>query len=328
MAQEALYELKVISGKDAGKVIPLEGPSITLGRSSGAFKTTLSAIQFEEPSIARVHAILHWNAEESIYSFSNRSPISPLIANGTPAASGRLVPGLRLQMGQLILEVVGRGGLVPADSDPRLVSVVPPESGFLGEMPDEEKTRRPAWLVPKTPVAGEVAPPPVAPPAARPPESAKKARKKREAEEAAAPSPPAAKPPSQPESSSAPASAVKPAAVEPASVEPPAVEAPSEPVRMTGFIEVLKGASKGRKFQVLGETSIGRSPECGISLPDSQVSRKHCTLVVEVDRFVLVHESKTSTTKVGRTVVRSRQPLQDEEEITLADRVVLRWKKN
>jgi pSer/pThr/pTyr-binding forkhead associated (FHA) protein len=101
-----------------------------------------------------------------------------------------------------------------------------------------------------------------------------------------------------------------------------------ETKRMTGFIEVLKGMSKGRKFQVLGDTSIGRSPECGVSLPDSQVSRKHCSLVVEGDRFILVHESKTSTTKVGRNVVRSRHPLQDEEEITLADRVVLRWKKN
>ncbi len=320
MAQEALYELKVVSGKDAGKVIPLEGPSITLGRSSGTFNASLSAIQFEEPSIARVHAILHWNAEESIYSFSNRSPISPLMANGTPAASGRLVPGLRLQMGQLILEVVGRGGVVPADSDPRLVSVVPPESGFLGEVPDQEKARRPAWLVPKTPAAGAaaVSPSPAAAPETRPPETGKKARKKKEAEEAAAPPAPAPKPPSKPDPAPAPTPAV----------EPPAAEAPSEPKRMTGFVEVLKGASKGRKFQVLGDTSIGRSPECGISLPDSQVSRKHCTLVVDGDRFVLVHESKTSTTKVGRTVVRSRQPLQDEEEITLADRVVLRWKKN
>lgn len=320
MAQEALYELKVVAGKDAGKVIPLEGPSITLARSSGGFNAGASAIQFEEPSIARVHAILQWNSEERVYTFSNRSPISPLMANGTPAASGRLVPGLRLQMGQLILEVVGREGSAPADSDPRLVSVVPPESGFLGEMPDEEKARRPAWLVPQTPDAGaaEPSPPPVPAPESRPPETARKARKKKEAEETAAPSEPAPKPSPKPEPVSASASVA----------EPPAFEAPSESKRMTGFIEVLKGSSKGRKFQVLGEISIGRSPDCGISLPDSQVSRKHCSLVIEGDRFILVHESKTSTTKVGRTVVRSRQPLQDEEEITLADRVVLRWKKN
>ncbi len=310
MAQEALYELKVVGGKDSGKVIPLEGPSITLGRSSDAFNVSSSAIEFEEPSIARVHAILNWNPEEKVYNFSNRSPISPLMANGTPAASGRLVPGVRLQMGQLILEVVGRGGGVPAGSDPQIVSVVPPESGFLGEMPNEEKAPPPAWLIPRTPPAGTSvsAPPPAAPAEVRP-EPPRKARKKREVEEAP---PPAPKP--APEIASAP--------------EPPAPEPPSEPQRMTGLIEVLKGGSKGRKFQVLGETSIGRSPDCGISLPDSQVSRKHCTLVVEGDRFVLVHESKTSTTKVGRTVVRSRQPLQDEEEITLADRVVLRWRKN
>jgi len=77
-----------------------------------------------------------------------------------------------------------------------------------------------------------------------------------------------------------------------------------------------------------GPATIGRSPDCTIALSDSRVSRLHCCLEVEGASYVLVHKSGSSTTKVGRTVVKDRQVLQDQEEITLADRVVLRWKRD
>ncbi len=315
MAQEALYELKVVGGKDTGKVIPLEGPSLTLGRGSGKFQVTAGAIEFEDPSVGRLHAILNWNAEENVYHFSNRSPISPLIANGQAAASGRLVPGMQLKMGQLVLEVVGREGGVPKVVDPNLVSAVPAGSGFLGDDPEVAKGPPPAWLVPRSgaPAAPVVAPP--EPPPAPQPESVKKGKKKKEEVEAPKPAPPASPAP-EPELQTAP---------EPG---PSAPEPAAAPVVTSGTIEVVKGQAKGKIFKVSGRASIGRSPDCTVSLPDSHVSRQHCSLEVEGDSYVLVHQSSTSTTRIGRTVVRDRQALQGDEEVTLADRVVLRWRRD
>jgi len=318
MAQEALYELKVVGGKDAGKVIPLEGTSLTLGRGSGRFEVRSGAIEFEEPSVSRLHAILNWNAEENVYHFSNRSPISPLIANGQAAASGRLLPGMNLKMGQLVLEVVGRQGAVPNVEDANLVSAVPAGSGFLGDDPEVEKGPPPAWLVPRS---GSASPPvsrpvvvPIEPEPTPEPEPVKKGRKKKEAE------------PSRPQ----PTAAAEPEPPVQATPEPPASE-PSASVEAkvpTGTIQVVKGQAKKKNFKVDGPATIGRSPDCTIALSDSRVSRLHCCLELEGTSYVLVHKSGSSTTKVGRTVVKDRQALQDQEEITLADRVVLRWKRD
>ena len=311
MAQEALYELTVVGGKDSGKVIPLEGPNITLGRSAGAFQVTPGSIQFEEPSVARVHAILSWNAEENVYHFSNRSPISPVVVNGKPAASGRLVPGVQVKMGGLVLEISALGGTTPAVSEPLLVSAVPAESGYLGEVQDVDKGRPPAWLVPMS-APGQARP-------QAPVDTGKKGKKRKEAEEEQ--SSPAADAPA-PQAPAAPAAPAPPVPEMPA----PAPAMPAKP--LGGTIEVVKGQVKGRSFKVTGPTTIGRSPDCTISLPDSQVSRRHCSIELEEGLFILVHESSTSTTKVGRTVIKDRRVLQGDEEITLADRVILRWKRS
>lgn len=292
MADEALYELKVLGGKDQGRVVPLEGESIILGHGMGGFAASRDEIRFEEPTVSRVHAVLNWNQKENVYHVSNRSPINPVAVDGTPAASGRALPGVRLQMGQLVVEVVAREGVVPAETERLVVPAMPPTTGgFLGDEDSLQKGPLPAWVIPQ--------PAPTAAPARA--ESGRKGRKKKDE---AAPKPVAAQPPAEPASGPVP----------PATAGPP-----------RGRLEVLKGAAAGQSFPVVDQSTIGRSPDCTIALTDKQVSRLHCCIEFEGDAAFLLHLSSSSTTKVNRTVVKDRHHLRGGEEITLADHVVLRW---
>ena len=295
MADEALYELKVLGGKDQGRVVPLEGESIVLGHSSSGFTASRDEIRFEEPTVSRVHAVLNWNQKENVYHVSNRSPINPVAVDGTPAASGRALPGVRLQMGQLVVEVVAREGVVPAETERLVVPAMPPTTGgFLGEEDSLQKGPLPAWVIPRA--APEAAPAQT--------ESGRKGRKKKEE----APPKAAARPPAEPPA--------------PAGAGPAPQAAAGSP---RGRLEVLKGAAAGQSFPVVDQSTLGRSPDCTIPLADKQISRLHCCIEFEGDAAFLLHLSSTSTTKVNRTAVKDRYHLRGGEEITLADHVVLRW---
>lgn len=287
MSEEALYELKVVEGKDTGKVIPLEGASITLGRSGAGFEFTPSNIHFEEPSVSRIHAILNWNADERVYYVSNRSPISPIMINGTPAAHGRLAPGARLQLGRLVAEVNARTDDLPSMEVEIKPTVQHETEGFLGDYTPQVTGPKPAWLLNRD--AAPAAPAKAS--AEAPAETAKKAPPKKKKD------------------------------------EPAPAPASNEPV-LRGFLVVQKGASKGTRYPVYEVlTTVGRSPDCAVNLPDQQVSRLHCTIEWEQGVPMVVHQSSTSSTKIGRTVVKDRAALSSDDEITLADKVVLKWER-
>jgi len=75
---------------------------VTLGRPGAGVE---GAIEFEEPSVSRVHAVLT-KIPGGAYELSNRSLTSPVRVDGQPAtASIRLEPGSRIQLGNLIVEV-------------------------------------------------------------------------------------------------------------------------------------------------------------------------------------------------------------------------------
>lgn len=112
------YQLVVVEGKDAGRIIPLEGPSVTLGRPGAGIE---GAVEFEEPSVSRVHAVL--NLVEDSWELSNRSFTNPARVDGEPAASRvGLREGSRIQLGALVAEVRAAGS---ADAPE------PPLMGFL-----------------------------------------------------------------------------------------------------------------------------------------------------------------------------------------------------
>lgn len=91
------------AGKDSGRVFPLDGPIVTLGRPGAGVE---GAIEFDEPSVSRVHAVLQWREDQDCYELSNRSFTNPAKVDGQPAVSGTLVPdGARIQLGSLVVEV-------------------------------------------------------------------------------------------------------------------------------------------------------------------------------------------------------------------------------
>jgi class 3 adenylate cyclase len=97
--------------------------------------------------------------------------------------------------------------------------------------------------------------------------------------------------------------------------------------RSPGHLTLLEGPSslRGRRYPLSsGETSIGRTKDCQVSILERSVSRCHAILVAEGDALVLVHRSRTNGTFVNGEPVEDRQRVFDGDQIQLADRVVLR----
>jgi class 3 adenylate cyclase len=98
-------------------------------------------------------------------------------------------------------------------------------------------------------------------------------------------------------------------------------EAPSP-----GYLILVEGPSvlRGQRFPLLaGETSLGRTKECDVSLLEGSVSRFHATLRAEGSELLLVHRSQTNGTFVNGAPVEDQQRVFDGDQIQLADCVVL-----
>jgi pSer/pThr/pTyr-binding forkhead associated (FHA) protein len=93
-----------------------------------------------------------------------------------------------------------------------------------------------------------------------------------------------------------------------------------------GHLIVVEGPSslRGHRFSLSpGETSIGRTKDCHVSILERSVSRDHAALVFEEGALVLVHRSRTNGTFVNGEPVDDRQRVFDGDQIQLADSVVL-----
>jgi hypothetical protein len=76
------------------------------------------------------------------------------------------------------------------------------------------------------------------------------------------------------------------------------------------------GGRAGEMFQLDGETTIGRSPDCGIFLDDVTVSRKHAVLAERDDAFFIEDQGSLNGTFVNRKRVESAQ-LEDGDELQI-----------
>ena len=102
---DGAYGLKVLNGINSGQVVGLFGQDINLG-SGSKLEYEEGAVYFPDSGVARLHAVLLWDAKENVYHISNRSPISPVLLDNKVCGHGRLIPGCKIQMGTLQLEVV------------------------------------------------------------------------------------------------------------------------------------------------------------------------------------------------------------------------------
>jgi hypothetical protein len=77
------------------------------------------------------------------------------------------------------------------------------------------------------------------------------------------------------------------------------------------------GGRAGETFHPEGdETTIGRSPDCGIFLDDVTVSRKHAVLVARNGAFFIEDQGSLNGTYVNRKRVESAQ-LEDGDELQI-----------
>jgi pSer/pThr/pTyr-binding forkhead associated (FHA) protein len=76
------------------------------------------------------------------------------------------------------------------------------------------------------------------------------------------------------------------------------------------------GGRAGELFKPEGETTIGRSPDCGIFLDDVTVSRKHAILRERDGAFFIEDQGSLNGTFVNRKRVESAQ-LEDGDELQI-----------
>ena len=76
------------------------------------------------------------------------------------------------------------------------------------------------------------------------------------------------------------------------------------------------GGRAGEMFALEGETTIGRSPDCGIFLDDVTVSRRHAVLRERDNGFFIEDQGSLNGTFVNRTRVESAQ-LDDGDELQI-----------
>jgi FHA domain/zinc-ribbon domain len=76
------------------------------------------------------------------------------------------------------------------------------------------------------------------------------------------------------------------------------------------------GGRAGEMFTLDGETTIGRSPDCGIFLDDVTVSRKHAILRERDGAFFIEDQGSLNGTFVNRKRVESAQ-LDDGDELQI-----------
>ena len=76
------------------------------------------------------------------------------------------------------------------------------------------------------------------------------------------------------------------------------------------------GGRAGETFQLEGQTTIGRSPDCGIFLDDVTVSRKHAVLTNRDDGFFIEDQGSLNGTFVNRKRVESAL-LEDGDEVQI-----------
>ncbi len=95
--------------------------------------------------------------------------------------------------------------------------------------------------------------------------------------------------------------------------------------RALAHLDVLEGPGLDvQRFRVSdGQTTIGRSSDCDITLPDPAISRVHAVLIADDKSIEIEHRSQTNETFVNGVRVEFRQSLAHGDQIQLADRVVL-----
>ena len=80
---------------------------------------------------------------------------------------------------------------------------------------------------------------------------------------------------------------------------------------------LLTGPSAGRRFEVVTEVTIGRSPSCEIQIDDDKVSRRHARIVIDGSSAVLEDLGSKNGTLVRGRRISGRRRLTDKDPIQI-----------
>ena len=300
MDERGVYNIKIVEGNNQGETVRLEDDVVSLG-SGTAFAANVDRIDFADSSMSREHAVFMWQKKDNNYIISNRSPIHPIMVNGSPCGHALLTPGMKIKIGNTTLEVSIENFHGKSEAVAAPAALPKMDDLYLGERPDTQAPRigTPAWLL-KGPVPASVDKPAAVSEAvtAQEPAAVVHVSDSITVQDAAAP-----------------------AELSPAEEQAAAGAAP----KLLGQIQVVKGANKGECLDVYGDISIGRLPECDLTLSDAQVSRQHCSITFEGGVAYITPLSASNTTKVGRSNIKDKTELPIDADITLASRVLLKW---
>ncbi len=83
-----------------------------------------------------------------------------------------------------------------------------------------------------------------------------------------------------------------------------------------GTLQVLAGPSAGARFALSGTTTIGRLPECDVTLDDPSVSRRHARVLRKGDRWMVSDLGSTNGVRVNGDQV-SEAELRDGDHLDL-----------
>jgi hypothetical protein len=86
-----------------------------------------------------------------------------------------------------------------------------------------------------------------------------------------------------------------------------------------GFqLKIAEGKDAGKEFEFDQDSVlIGRTPECDVVLYDAGVSRKHCRIFSEGNRFVIEDMGSSNGTKLNGEAITKKQALNDGDQLTL-----------
>lgn len=89
------------------------------------------------------------------------------------------------------------------------------------------------------------------------------------------------------------------------------------------FLQVVQGREPGRRFELVhGESVIGRSSDCAVSLDVAAVSRRHAVVREENGRYFLEDLGSRNGTFVNNERVSERAPLAEGDQILVCDQLL------
>ncbi len=108
-APDAVLELLVVAGADAGDRFTLEGEEILIGRGEPE-SGQVGSIRLTDRSISRRHALIRRDAGGTVVE-QIPGAANPLRINGLESARARVSVGDRIELGRVVIEVRARAGL-------------------------------------------------------------------------------------------------------------------------------------------------------------------------------------------------------------------------